>query len=179
VAGEAGTAREVGPGLTKYTRKDELLKDIQTEHRRLEKLLASLSEEQLLLPGAVGDWSVKDVIAHLVEWERLFLEWYRCGIEGTSPAIQPVGMGRTAIDQLNRGFYERSRLRPLPEVLADFKASYQEILDTLQVISEEEMFTPGRYAWTGRLVLADYIAANTCSHYHWASGKIKLLFETL
>ncbi len=177
MAGEAGNAREVGAGLTKYTRKDELLKDIQAERRRLEKLLAPLSEEQLLLPGAVGEWSVKDVLAHLVEWEQLFLEWYRCGIEGASPAIQPVGMGRTAIDQLNRGFYERSRLCPLPEVLADFNASYPEILGTVQAISEEEMFTPGRYAWTGRFVLADYIAANTCSHYHWASGKIKPFFN--
>jgi hypothetical protein len=177
VAGEAGNAREVRAGLTKYTRKDELLKDIQGERRRLEKLLASLSEEQLLLPGAVGNWSVKDVLAHLVEWEQLLLEWYRCGVEGTSPAFQPVGMGRTAIDQLNRGFYERNRLRTLPQVLADFKASYQEILRTVQAISEEELFTPGWYTWTGRLVLADYAAANTCSHYHWASGKIKFFFN--
>jgi uncharacterized protein (TIGR03083 family) len=164
--------------LTKYTHRDELLKDIQAERRRLEKLLASLSEEQLLLPGAVGDWSVKDVLAHLVEWERLLLDWYRCGIEGSSPVIRPVGMGRTMIDQLNQGFYERNRLRPLPEVRADFKVSYQKILRTMQAIPEEEMFTPGRFAWTGKLVLADYIAANTCSHYRWASGKIKLLFET-
>jgi hypothetical protein len=176
VAGEAGNAREVGAGLTKYNRKDKLLKDIQAEHRRLEKLLAAFSEEQLLLPGAVGNWSVKDVLAHLVEWEQLFLEWYRCGVEGASPAIQPVGMGRTAIDQLNQGFFERNRQRPLPEILDDFKASYPEILGTVQAVSEEDMFSAGRYAWTGRLVLADYIAANTCSHYHWASGKIKSFF---
>ena len=177
MAGEAGNAREVEVGLTKYTRKDELLKDIQAERRRLEKLLVSCTAEQLLHPSAVGEWSVKDVLAHLVEWERLFLEWYRCGIEGASPVIPPVGMGRTIIDQLNQGFYERSRLRPLSEVLADFNASYQEILGTVQAISEQDMFCAGRYAWTGRLVLADYIAANTCSHYHWASGKIKPFFD--
>jgi hypothetical protein len=177
VAGEAGIKGAVGDQVTKYTGKEALLKDIQTERRRLEKPLAFISEEQLLLPGVVGDWSIKDVLAHLVEWEQLFLAWYRCGIEGTVPAIQPMGLSRTVIDQLNQGFYERNRLRPLPAVLADFNASYQEILRTVQAISEEEMFSTGRYAWTGKLVLADYIAANTCSHYYWASGKIRLFFK--
>jgi hypothetical protein len=177
VAGAAGDAGEVGDPVTKYTDKEALLVDIQTERRRLEKLVASRSEEQLLLPGVVGDWSIKDVLAHLVEWEQLFLDWYHCGIEGGVPAIQPTGLGRTVIDQLNQGFYGRNRLRPLPAVLADFNASYQEILRTVQAIAEEDMFSPGRFAWTGRLVLADYIAANTCSHYYWASGKIRLFLK--
>ena len=164
--------------MTKYRQKSELLKNIQVEHRRLEKLISSVSEEQLIQPGVVGEWSAKDVLAHLVEWEKLFLDWYRSGIEGFSPTVQPVGMSKKSIDQLNQEFYLRNRLRPFSEVKDDFNASYQEVLPTVQAIPEIDMFTPGRFAWTGKLLLADYIAANTCSHYYWASGKVRSFIKS-
>jgi hypothetical protein len=159
--------------VTKYRQKYELLKDIQVEHHRLEKLISSASEGQLLRSGVAGEWAVKDVLAHLVEWEKLFLDWYRIGIEGFFPTVQPAGMGKKSIDQLNQEFYLRDRLRLLSEVMADFSASYQDVLRTVQAIPESDMFSPGRFAWTGKLLLADYIAANTCSHYHWANSKIR------
>jgi len=165
--------------MTKYTRKADLLQDIQSERRRLEKNLARLPEDQLLLPGVVGDWSVKDLLVHLVEWEQLFLDWYRCGIENRLPSVQPVGMGKTAIDLLNQQFYIRNQARPLQDVLAVFHASYQEIYRVVQQIPEEDMFSPGHFNWTGRWVLGDYIAANTCSHYAWANGKVKSFFSRL
>lgn len=28
------------------------------------------------MPGVVGDWPVKDVLAHLVAWEQMCLGWY-------------------------------------------------------------------------------------------------------
>ena len=46
------------------------------------------------------------------------------------------------------------------------------------MIPEEDMFSPGRYAWTGRLTLADYIAGNTCNHYRWAKTQIRRRFAT-
>ena len=179
MAGEARDASQRLILVTKYRQKGELLKDIQVEHRRLEKTIASASEEQLLQSGAVGEWSVKDVLAHLAEWERLFLDWYRSGIEGSSPTIQPAGMGKKSIDLLNQEFYFRNRTRPLSEVMADFNASYQDVFLTVQAIPETDMFTPERFAWTGKLLLADYIAANTCSHYYWANGKIRSFVKSL
>jgi hypothetical protein len=60
------------------------------------------------------------------------------------------------------------RDRPLDEVIADFHASYQQILSVIEKVSEEEMLTPGLYGWTGELPLIAWIAGNTCEHYHWA-----------
>jgi hypothetical protein len=159
--------------MTKHSNKDQLLIDIQTQHRRLEKTLASLSEEAMLQPGAVGSWSVKDVLAHLTAWEQLFLDWYNCGLKGDELVISPVGMSRAAMDALNQQIYANNQARPLDGILAEFHASYQQILTLIETIPEADMFTPGRFAWTGKLTLADYIAGNTCSHYAWANSKIR------
>jgi len=54
-------------------RKSHLLGLMQTEHSKLEALLNSLNEEQMLRPDVVGTWSVKDVLAHLTWWEQTMI----------------------------------------------------------------------------------------------------------
>jgi len=159
--------------MPKQTTKDQLLKDIRAERRRLERSLAALSEEQMTRPGVVGAWSVKDILAHLAAWEGLLLDWYQAGVQNRDPAKAPVGMSRQAMDALNREIYEANCRHGLDEVLAGFHASFQQTLAVIEAIPEEDMFLPGRFDWTGRLTLADYIAGNTCNHYAWARSQIR------
>jgi hypothetical protein len=123
--------------------------------------------------GVVGEWSVKDVLAHLVAWEELFLSWYEAGLHGSIPDTAPVGMSRKAMDALNQQIFIQHRQRSLEDVLSEFRASYRQVLATVQAVPEEDLFAEGRYAWTGKLTLADYIAGNTCNHYHWAKTQIR------
>jgi hypothetical protein len=159
--------------MVKQKSKEQLLKDIDTERRRLEKNLFTLSEEDMMLPGVLGTWSVKDILVHIVAWEKLFLDWYQAGIRGSCPDITPVGMSKKAIDALNQDIYEKNRSRSLEDVLSDFRTSYQQTLTTIKAIPEEDMFIRGRFEWTGKLTLADYIAGNTCNHYAWAKLMIR------
>jgi uncharacterized damage-inducible protein DinB len=55
--------------MVKQTSKEQLLRDIYTERRWLEKNLFALSAEEMIQPGVNGIWSVKDILAHLVAWE--------------------------------------------------------------------------------------------------------------
>ena len=159
--------------MAKQTSKDQLLKDIHTERRRLEKNLAALSAEDMIQSGVTGTWSVKDILAHLIAWERLFLDWYHTGIQGCSSAVPPVGMSQKSIDTLNQQIYEVNQWRSLDDIIAEFQASYQQIVTVIETIPEEDMFIQGRFQWTGELTLADYIAGNTCSHYAWAKSQIR------
>jgi hypothetical protein len=82
-------------------------------------------------------------------------------------------MCQRAIDEPNQEIYENNRGRALEEIKAEFSASYQQILATIDEIPEKDMFARGRFSWTGRLTLADYIAGNTCNHYAWAKAQIR------
>ena len=159
--------------MAKQTSKAQLLKDIHTERRRLEKSLSSLSARDMIEPGVTGAWSVKDLLAHLVGWERLFLEWYAAGVEGCTPEVTPVGMSHKIMDALNQQIYEKNRGRSLEGILAEFHASHQETMALIEAIPEEDLFVHDRFSWTGRLTLADYIAGNTCNHYAWAKSQIR------
>jgi hypothetical protein len=164
--------------MAKRTRKDQLLNDIRTERRRLDKNLSMLSVAEMIRPGVTGVWSVKDILAHLAAWERLFLHWYSAGVQGRTPQVTPVGMNKRITDALNQQIYETNKRRSLDEVLADFQASHDEILVIIETIPEEDMFAHGRFPWTGTLTLADYIAGNTCNHYAWAKSQIRKRAKT-
>ncbi|PWB54066.1 MAG: hypothetical protein C3F13_07175 [Anaerolineales bacterium] len=159
--------------MAKQTSKEQLLKDIHIERRRLEKRLATLRKEEMILPGVTGTWSVKDILAHLSAWERLFLDWCSTGLNGLMPEISPVGMKRKTIDALNQQIFKQNQGRDLADVFTEFYASYQEVMTVIGSIPEEDMFTRSRFTWTGPLILADYIAGNTCNHYAWANAQIK------
>ena len=159
--------------MAKQSSKDQLLKEIHSERRRLEKYLSALSAEEMIQPGVTGTWSVKDILAHLVAWERLFLDWYHAGVQGCTPTIVPVGMNQRAINALNQQIFEKNQWRSLDDILAEFHISYQQIVTVIEEIPEGDMFVRGRYNWTGMLTLADYIAGNTCNHYAWAKSQIR------
>src|ERR1700682_1569184 len=50
--------------------KKVLLESIRSERARLMEAIEGLSDAALLEPGVVGDWSIKDILAHLSAWER-------------------------------------------------------------------------------------------------------------
>lgn len=82
-------------------------------------------------------------------------------------------MSQKSIAVLNQQIYEKNQRRNLDDILAEFHISYQETITLIEAIPEEDMFVPGRFPWTGTLVLADYIAGNTCNHYAWAKSQIR------
>jgi uncharacterized protein (TIGR03083 family) len=159
--------------MPRPTSKDDLLTAIDQERSALEELLETLTPAQMTEPGLVGDWSAKDVLAHLFEWEQMVLGWHQAGLRGETPELPAPGFKWSQTPQLNQQIYEKHRERPLDEVLELFRASHQEILATIQGLSNEELFTSGHYAWTKKNTLGTYMVSATSSHYLWARKEIR------
>jgi hypothetical protein len=145
---------------------------MQQEHEALEQYLETLSSDQKTQPGVVGHWSAKDVLAHLLAWEQMCLGWYRAGKEGQTPHTPAKGFTWKETPELNQLIYEQYRDQSLEDVLKLFRASYQEMLNAVEAMSEEELFTPRYYRWTNTTTLASYVTSSTCSHYSWARKEI-------
>jgi hypothetical protein len=141
--------------------KTALLNNIQSGYNQFEALLAPLSEEQMTIPVVNGPWSIKDNIAHLDAWQDYLLNQLQGVIEGEKP---PEFMPGLSEDEINEGFYQQNKDRPLAEVVADFRLSYQRILAAVQNISEEALNAP--FPWRNNSNAAwGSIAGNTYEHY--------------
>ena len=153
--------------------KDELLREAYREYETLEEYLSSLTPSQKIQPGALGDWSVKDVLAHLYEWQQMFFEWYSAGKRGENPVTPRNEYKWSQLPALNRMIYEKYRDRGLAEIEELFHSSHKQTIQLIQDMPEEEMFTPGRYPWCRNNMLVAYFKSNTSSHYHWARTEIR------
>ena len=153
--------------------KQELLESIRTSREQLDKKFSKLTPEQMVWPGSMDDWSVKDILAHLVDWEQRFIAWYHAGRRGETPDTPAPGFTWRELPKLNREGYQQHKNKTLDTVLATYKKSYQDILALIESMHEKEIFEENYYQWTRSSSLLPWIAANTSSHYNWARRNIR------
>ncbi len=159
--------------MSKPNSKAMLLSESKKEHEALEGLLATLNEEQMLKSGIIGEWSIKDLLAHLYEWEQMVLNWQAAGEAGERPGVPAEGYKWSQLPALNEVIRQKHLARPLNEVRAMCSASYHQIMEKIETLSEEALFTPGLYPWMNKNSLAAYFTSCTSSHYRWARAEIR------
>ena len=158
----------------RYTSKAELIDDIEREHRVLLDLVDSIPRARMKEPGVWGDdWTVHDFLAHLTEWEQMFLSWHREGLKGGTPDLPFPGYTWRQLPELNHAIWRKHRRTSTKKIREAFEASYREILGVAKSLSEAAIFTPGQFAWTKRNALVTYLGANTASHYRTATKIVK------
>lgn len=158
----------------RYTSKAELLAAIRDEHARLVDRIDEVPAELREEPGVWGDgWTVADLLAHLSEWHRMFLGWYRDGAGGREPTMPAPGYQWNETPRLNRAIQAKHEGRPWEDVRAEFEGSHAEIVELVEHLSEEQLLDAGHFSWTGRYPLTTYLGPNTASHYRFAIKVLK------
>lgn len=153
--------------------KQELLDQSREEYDRLVTYLEMLTPEQKTVSGVVGEWSVKDVVAHLVEWGQMLMRWYVAGQSGEAVHAPAEGYTWQQIPALNQKIYEQYRDVPLDDVLGNFYATHSAMMEMIAGISNDDLFTPKVYQWTKSTTLGSYFVSATSSHYAWAYKAIR------
>ena len=148
--------------------KSRLLEEMSSGYIALEDILAPLDQAQMTTSGVNGDWSIKDILAHLAAWQNYLLIRLQAAARNEVPSVQGIlsdeDEGNT-VDRLNAGFYEENKSRSLDEVLAEFRTTYQQVVEAVQAFSDEDLFEPKRFAWMKGNALWELVPGNTYGHY--------------
>lgn len=156
-------------------RKKELLAEIERERTALDETLALLSAREMTRAGVTrGGWSVKDVLAHLIEWQQMNLDWYAAGARGEKPAMPAPGYTLRELPRLNQMIYRKHHRRSLQAVLRDYESYHQRMVELIESLPDSDLITLEKFSWTGpSWTLSDYLRASTAAHYLWARKRIK------
>jgi hypothetical protein len=165
--------------MSRARNKTELLQFGRDEYYRLMRVISGFSADQIIRSPVFENRTVKDIVAHLADWHRLFLQWYAEGMAGGKPQIPAPGYSWKEEPELNEALYQKRKSEEWPAILEDFKSSYEEIRLIVEGHSDEELIEKQRYPWTGSTNLACYLAGTTSSHYVWANGLLKKFKKTL
>lgn len=120
--------------------KNDLIQALNRSRERLLRAIEGLEASQLTQPGAVGIWSVKDVLAHLAMWEAqtvTLLYQVRQGMKPTTLHLKTFDN-----DQQNAQWYEQAKDRPWEQVWADFQGVRVQTLRRLDAFDDHELSSP-------------------------------------
>ena len=100
-----------------------------------EESYAGLSDEQMLLPGVQGRWSVRDIIAHVTWWDEEALKHLPLIRQGGRPPRYSVKYG--GIDAFNALMTEQQRRLSLAEVRRQHDEVHARLIEYVRAAPEE------------------------------------------
>jgi hypothetical protein len=112
-------------------------------HARNELLtwVRSLPAGRLETPGAVGDWSVKDVVGHIASWEDRLLTQAQMLLNGHGDKIEWADSDDAERDW-NHKQYLRKRAWTWDETIRDLALMREEVLWNIGWTTPEQLFQP-------------------------------------
>src|SRR5436309_7185711 len=138
----------------------ELSALIRATSTRMELLLAQLSVAEINQPGAVGVWSVKDVLAHIAFWERYAANIVQAAARGETPDLVADDETERRNASVVAQYYQRS----LAAVIADWQQAREDLLEEIACLEDEDLNDPNRFHWSAGQTLLDHIADSSFGH---------------
>jgi hypothetical protein len=143
--------------------KAELIFNIKVEREKLQGVLDRIALEDMTIPGVTGEWSAKDVLAHLAAWcsraVTLLFQAER-GVKLQRPQSNAPDWA-----DVNAKDYASQRDRSLDRILADFHGSHAQLIRRLEAWADEAaLFDAKRYPALNGYSLADHVWGDSGEH---------------
>ncbi len=133
-------------------------------HLWVRKHLEGLSDEQMVVPGVCGIWSVKEIMAHLASYECV-LEEVLLGFADPAPTPTLDQLTRMDGDAFNAVQVGMRQDRPVSEVLSEYNQAYERAITALARLDEDLLRKPGTIPWYGKeYSLDDFIVYQYYGH---------------
>ena len=156
--------------------KQEILNHLETSREQFLDLLEGLPDEAYLKPGVVGEWSIKDILAHLSRWEAELVKLLWQVKSGQS--LNSLHFSKNLnVDEQNATWLKEARSRSLERVLGDFHAVRNQTLLRVESFSEKEIIEPGHFPGLKGKALLDFLSGDSYDHEDEHKAEIKSWLE--
>lgn len=153
--------------------KRDLIHRIETARRDWDELIGRVDDDLALRPGAEGELSAKDLVAHVTWYEREVVRMLR------TRTMDVSGLWALGPDERNAAIFEQVRGMSLEDVRAESVRVYAALIEQLELLPDEAYTDAARFTdmppdW----VPWELIAGNTIWHYPDHIGAIRQLLDS-
>jgi hypothetical protein len=134
--------------------KDDLLSRAAEEYRAFHDAIEGLNEEQLTQVW-LGDWSIRDIVAHMSGWHRELGPALERMARGEKPIA--TGVSYDDVNAWNARFAAAQRQTPVTDVLLEFDRTHEYFMRVAAGVPEER-YQPERTAYR-------IVDLNSAHHY--------------
>ncbi len=154
--------------MSRPASRTELLARTTGDFDQLMDAVGAVPPERRLGPSDYPRGSVKDMLAHLDAWHRMFLQWERVGRTGEVAEMPAPGYSWRTTPALNMEIHAGHLDDPWEEVVERLRESHSKVRVVIESYSDDELFEKKRHRWTGSTSVGSYAVSATTSHYDWA-----------
>ncbi len=149
--------------------KDQMIETMTRKRGEWEALLAKVPLERIETPGVEGQWSVKDVMAHIAHYER----WLAAFLESVASGEEPVvsDLDNMEMHARNAAIYELNHAKTLEQVQNEAHAAYRRLIEAVRALEESDFLPGSRFApyirrlWGEDGLLVEVIGGDSFDHY--------------
>ena len=141
--------------VTNSKLKHQLVDIIDEERTDWEALLADVDPDRMDEPGVTGDWSFRDVTAHLLAWRDGGTRLLEAEARGESEPPAPWPATVTGDDEINAWLYERDRRIPIDEILDAYAETFVRLRTVVLALPDDALTDPDYFAWMGGQSVAE------------------------
>jgi hypothetical protein len=140
--------------------KSDVVEDLKNARADFLSALEGLTPEQMMRPGVVGFWSIKDILSHLVAWESEVVTALNQAQNKKMPSILKI----EDIDEWNEEQYHANARRLLDPAWVDFEGVHRMLIKMIEDYNERDFTDNRRYPWMEGEPLAYLIEENATMH---------------
>jgi len=137
---------------------------IRNGHRIVIEAVDGLAAPHSQTPGVCGEWTVKDIIAHLASFEWMLVEALDNLVheDAPMPTLNRFGEDPAAFNDVE---VEKRRDNNVDEVLTEYKNAYEAVMALAERVPAEAWTQDGVFPWYGDAYdLDDFIAYSFYGH---------------
>ncbi len=154
--------------MAEHVDKSELLKRLARSYARLEALLGRMTPAQTLERNTVGDWSVKDVLAHLIAHEQRALQELQY-----AQRDEQLPIDHSQNDQFNAQAVADGQPLTFDELFRKWKQSYQQVVAAVEALSDADFEPSSKVVQALDDSIDGALGNNTYEHYDGHADEIE------
>jgi uncharacterized protein (TIGR03083 family) len=151
--------------------KTHLLETLRSKRAEWDALLAQVPADRMTEPGVAGEWSVKDIIAHLTYYERWFADRLHEQLRGEvyhPTELDSMGEARNDV------IYEQIKNQSLADVLAASRQAFEKLLAGVEAQPEAFLIEPQTFEGApGPMLVWEMLRGDVYEHYAMHIPSIK------
>jgi hypothetical protein len=150
---------------SRKVKREKLLELLDSAWAEFEDSYAGLSSEQMMIPRVTGEWSVRDMIAHVTWWEQEALKSLPILRDGGKWPRYSVTYG--GIDAFNAMMTEQRRHLSLTEVLRQYDEVHGQLMDYVRAAPVGLIATETRFRRRIRLDAYGHYPVHSAAIRDW------------
>jgi len=112
------------------------------DHRKMEFIITTLNDEEMVQYHILKAWTIKDILAHLAAWNKELkksIDWILSN--------EDVWYRKGGIDEFNKIQVTIRKSKSLKEIIEEWQSSFEALVERLKQLSEKEWNFESSYKW--------------------------------